>query len=162
VYDSRLGSSSDETEETIVRKPLLFSALMVLAAPALAERAHDRDDADIAAALPPPEAVEQTGEAMQRMLDAMMDIRVGPLLDAVDPARPRHRGSRDDTLGEMASRDDPYFEERMDRTVDAVTVGMGEMMARMAALAPVLRDTMEDVEQRIDDAMGDLPPGYDD
>ncbi len=136
----------------------LFAGLVATATPSAAQTYSDRayPDEDVyRETLPQQEEIERSAGAMHRVLDALMDVRIGPLVEAVDPGA-RH-GRRDETLGDMARRDDPYFEERMHRSVEGVTQGMGEMMTRMARLAPVLERTLEDLERSVDDAVRGRP-----
>jgi len=138
---------------------LLAAAAVAFAAPAAAAPyGHDDYGDEIAESLPSPEAIEDAGRAVDRAMGALMNVRIGELAEAVDPGRDPRR--RDETLGDMASRDDPYFEQRMRGTVAGATAGMGVMMERLAVLAPVLRETMRDVERRVEDATRDLPGGY--
>lgn len=138
---------------------LLAAAVAAIATPAAAAPyPHDGYDDEITAGLPSPEAIEDAGRAVDRAMGALMNVRVGELAEAVDPGRDPRR--RDETLGDMASRDDPYFEQRMRGTVAGATAGMGVMIERLAVLAPVLRETMRDVERRVEDATRDLRGGY--
>jgi hypothetical protein len=135
---------------------LLAAAIAAaFAAPAAAApTAHDGYSDEIAG-LPSPEAIDDAGRAVDRAMGAIMNVRVGEIAEAVDPGRdPRRRG---ETLGDMASRDDPYFEQRMRGSVAGATVGMGVMVERLAVLAPVLRETMRDVERQVEEATRDLP-----
>ena len=108
----------------MLRKLVLAAGLAGLATAAAAQpprtdprydpRTDPRDE-EIARALPAPGQIARAGGQLHRVLDALMDLRVGPLLDAVDPRagpyrpetlgdlcphqaprrrRPRHRGSR--------------------------------------------------------------------
>jgi hypothetical protein len=126
------------------------------AAPAAAAPyGHNDYSDDVAAGLPSPEAIDDAGRAVDRAMGAIMNVRVGEIAEAVDPGRdPRRRG---ETLGDMASRDDPYFQERMHGSVAAASAGMGVMVERLAVLAPVLRETMRDVERQVEEATRDLP-----
>ena len=143
---------------------LLAAAVAACAAPALAappphdeyeDSYSDRYSDPAVAGLPSPEAIEDAGHAVDRAMGALLNVRVGELAEAVDPGRDPRR--RDETLGDIASRDDPYFEQRMRATMAGATAGMGVMMERLAVLAPVLRATMRDVERQVEEATRDLP-----
>jgi hypothetical protein len=140
-----------------VRTFLLSLCLVGVAAPAVAAP-HSEDDA-YRRALPPHEELERGADKLHRVMDALMDVRVGPLVDAVDPEGARDRYRRDETLGEMAARDDPYYRERMHDSIEGATAGMSAMIARLAQIAPVLERSLEDVERSIEDAMDDVPEG---
>lgn len=133
-----------------MRAPALI-LLALLAMPAAAAATPPPEA--IEEAPPSPEAVERGAIAMERMMDALLGLRIGPLAQAIDPGDPDVR--RGDTLRDMLRRDDPHFEERAHQSLDAVAEGMSVMIAQMARLAPVLRDRLEDLERRMDGAMGE-------
>jgi hypothetical protein len=94
------------------------------------------------------------GGALGDVADAIMDVDVGPVIDAVDPdRRHRHRGHRGRTLGDIASRDDPYARERIRDSIDVATIGLAATIDQLAILTPVLRRSLEDAARRMDDAM---------
>jgi hypothetical protein len=143
-----------------MRALLIVTAPFATAIPSLAVAAPTDDGA--VEALPQREEIEAAGQAFGRVIDALLDVRIGPLAEAVDPERSSDAARRDETLRDMARRDDPHFEERMRGSIGAMTEGMSEMAARLAVLAPVLRETMADFERRIEDATRDLPDARDD
>lgn len=116
----------------------------------------DQVDEEVARSLPSPGELEQVGETLDRAMGALLQVRIGPLVEAVDPGHGRHI-RRDETLGDMARRDDPYFDQRMRATIAAASENMGEMMARIARLAPALRRSLEDFEHGIEGATRGLP-----
>ena len=133
----------------------LFLPLLALAAPAAAQ--PDRDDVmerDIARALPSPGELAATGDLLSRIMGAMLDVEIGGVMQAIDPAaRPRPG----ETLGDLARRDDPYFEERMHHSVGATIETMDDVMADVAILAPRLLRSLDDFSRNIEDATRDLP-----
>jgi hypothetical protein len=128
--------------------PILIAALTA-AVPAIAPAATPDDE--IAAALPSQREIEAAGSALGRLAELLLDVRIGPLEEAIDPERRADPRRRDETLRDRIRRDDPDFEQRMHGSIAAMTGGMTEMMARLAAMAPALRETMEDIERRVDD-----------
>lgn len=131
----------------------------VAAAPAAAQpypdpRSYpDPRDEEIARAIPPAGDIEAVGETVARVADALMDVDVGPVVDAIDPEGRSYR--RDRTLGEIASRDDPYARERMRDEIAGASVGVAAMAQELAVLAPVLRRSLEDAAHRMEDAIED-------
>src|SRR5688500_995266 len=110
-----------------MRRPALrmsfFAAALLAAAatgavPAAAQTYPDEDV--YSDALPEQHEIERSADALHRVLDALMDVRIGPLVEAVDPDARHGRYRRDETLGDMARRDDPYVDERLHRSVDGV------------------------------------------
>lgn len=145
-----------------MRKLLIATAAsLLIAAPAAAQGdpLYEDDpvyeaelDADIAAAIPPGEEIEAMAPMVDRMAGALLDVDVGPVLDAADPYR-RHywRGRR--TLGELAGRDDPYFEARLRDSIYGTTAGMAAMMDAFAAATPAVRRSLREAERAIDRAV---------
>jgi len=139
-----------------MRKLLIATAASLLfAAPAAAQDDpvfDDGLDAEIAASIPPGEEIEAMAPAIDRMTGALLDVDVGPVLDAADPYRRRHwRGRR--TLGDLAGRDDPYFEHRLRDSIYGTTAGMAAMMDAFAAATPAVRRSLREAERAIDRAI---------
>jgi len=132
-----------------LRKLLFTASALAFAVPAFAQDLDDK----IVRALPAPGEIEEAGDALGRVADAVMDVEIGPVVDAVDPRRRLGRGHRDRTIGDIASRDDPYARERIRDSIGAMSVGLGGMVEQLAVLTPVLRQTLEDAGRRISDAM---------
>ena len=136
-----------------MRNLIIAASLLALAAPAAAHPPHDPADEEIRRNLPPPGEIEEMGDRLGRVADAVMDVDVGPIVDAVDPRARRHRRHREETLGDLASRDDPYARERIRDSIGMATVGLEAAMRQLAILTPVLRRSIEDASRRMDDAM---------
>jgi hypothetical protein len=142
-----------------MRKLLVAAAFALsIAAPAGAQRVFTPEmDEDIARAIPPAEEVEAVGERLDQVLGALLDVPVGPLVDAVRAADPETRGRRyaDDprTLRDIAGRDDPGFEARLHDDVRGVTAGMGRTMEQLAVIAPLLRRALADAELGVEEAI---------
>jgi hypothetical protein len=134
---------------------------LTLAAPSLAAAAASTDD-EMAAALPKQQEIDQAADTLDRLVGALLDVRVGPLAEAIDPERRADPRRRDETLRDMARRDDPYFEQRMRGSIATMRDNAGAMMARLAALAPLLRETMAEFERQVGEATRDLPEDHDD
>jgi len=134
-------------------RPLLIAAA-VLALPAVAQ-ARPPSDAPISDSLPSPRTIDRTGAALDRVIDGMMQIDVGPLANAINPDRPYARGRK--TLGDMARRDDPNFDEHLHRSVGALAESMIDMTYRMRRLEPVLRQSLEEATRNVRDALRDVP-----
>jgi hypothetical protein len=100
-------------------------------------------DRDIVRSLPAPEEVEDMAGVAGRAAEAILDVPIGGVVRAIDPTR---RVPRDATVGEMAGRDDPYLRERVRDSVDGLAVGMSDMIAQVAVIAPELRRALAGVE----------------
>jgi hypothetical protein len=138
---------------------MIGAAFLALAGPASAQRVFTPDmDRDLVRAVPPAEEVEEIGATIDRVAGAVLDVPIGPLVDAIDAADPEaryRRGPRERTLGDMARRDDPYFDDRLHDSIYAVTADMGATMERIAIAAPAMRRALGEMERSIDRAMRD-------
>jgi hypothetical protein len=111
-------------------------------------------DEEIVRNLPPPEAVEDMAHSVGRTADAVLNVPIGGVVRAIDPTSRTHPN---ETLGDLAHRDDPYARERMQDSIGGLAAGMGDMMSRIAVVAPALRRSLADLEQNLDRAMREAP-----
>ncbi|HET9639189.1 MAG TPA: hypothetical protein VFP12_08270 [Allosphingosinicella sp.] len=148
-----------------MRKLIIAMTALAAAAPAFAQPPYDPRDDDIVRRLPPPHEVERIGDSLGAATEALMDVDVGPIADALDPYHRRYRYGRRETLGDLAGRRDPYARERMRAEIGAVTIGLGAAVEQMAVMTPVLRRSLEDSIRRMEDAIARgryaRPYGYD-
>jgi hypothetical protein len=140
-------------EEARLRKLIIALTALAAAAPAFAQPQYDRRDDDIVRRLPPPHEVERIGDSLGAATEALMDVDVGPIADALDPYHRRYRNGRRETLGDLAGRRDPYARERIRGEIGAVTVGLGAAVEQMAVMTPILRRSLEDATRRMEDAI---------
>ena len=144
-----------------MRQLIIAAIALAAAAPAAAQSYPDPRDEEIVDAMPRAGDIAEMGETLGRVAEALMDIEVGPLVDAIDPGRRLDRGARERTLGDVASRDDPYARERVRDQVEAATFGLGAAMEQLAVVTPVLRRSLEDAAERMEDAMEGRARDYD-
>ncbi len=136
-----------------MRKLIIAMTALAAASPAFAQPHHDPRDEDIVRRLPPPNEVERIGDQLGRATEALMDVDIGPVVDALDPYHRRYRRGPD-TLGDLAGgRHDPYARERIRGQIGAVTVGLGAAVEQMAVMTPILRRSLEDATRRMEDAI---------
>lgn len=137
-----------------MRLLLTAAAATLLAAPGAAQPPPPRG------AMPPrpSDQIRSYAPAVDRATDALLDIDIGPLLDAVDPYR-RH-GPR--TLRDMARRDDPYFDRRLRASIYGNAAAMGRVADAVAAAEPALRQAADQIQRgmsaAIDSAHAGPPP----
>ncbi|MDX6284408.1 MAG: hypothetical protein QOH03_5479 [Kribbellaceae bacterium] len=110
-----------------------------------------------AAAQPPrpSEQIEAYAPALDRTTDALLDVDLGPLLDALDPYRPH----RERTLRDIARRDNPDFDRRLRASIYGNAERMGRAADAMAAAEPALRQAVDRVQRDLDAAINAPPPG---
>jgi hypothetical protein len=146
-----------------LRKLIFAASLLAIAAPALAQPRpepgydprYDRRDEDLQRQIPTAYEIERMGDMLARVTDALMDVDIGPFADAVDPYRRYDRRRRRETLGDLASRDDPYVRERIRDDIRDTTAGLGAAAEQVAVAAPAIRRSIEDSARRIDQAIRD-------
>ena len=133
-----------------MRTILLAAAAIAFAAPAAAQ-----------APVPRGAEVEAMAPAIDRAAHALLEVDVGPLIDAVDPYRRGARAGRR-SLGALARRDDPYFDHRLRASIYGTTAAIAGMLDAFAAAEPALRRSIVEMERGIDaavrEARRDLPP----
>jgi hypothetical protein len=137
---------------------LIIAAAAAFAAPAFAQSPayDDRIEDEIQRAIPPAEQVEAMAPTLDRMMGVLLNVDVGPLIDAADPYRRRaDHGRRGRTLGTLGSADDPYFQDRMRSSIYGATADMGRMMQAFRSAAPGLARSMREMEGALGTAMED-------
>jgi hypothetical protein len=138
-------------------RKLILAAVMLAAAGPVAAQPSRRP-----VPLPHPEQIGQMGDRVSDVADAIMDVDVGPVVDAIDPRSPR----RERTLGDFASRRDPYARERMHDSIARTSARLNATARELAAMAPVMMRSFEDARRRLKAAMnapmepGDYRPDY--
>jgi hypothetical protein len=126
-----------------MRLLLIAAASTLLAVPAAAQPPRPSDE------------IRSYAPALDRTTEALLDVDLGPLLDAIDPGR-RHY---DRTLRDIARRDDPDFDRRMRASIYGNAARIGRAADAMAAAAPALRGAVEQVQRDMDAAIDARPPG---
>lgn len=106
------------------------------------------DDGDHAGAsdrvadmLDDPARQDAIADAMSDMMRALMTIRVGPIVDAarrIDPDAEIADADPDATIGDIASRGDPAYENRIEDGIRSGTVVSGAMIREFARMLPGL------------------------
>lgn len=91
------------------------------------------------------------------MVDAVMSMKVGPVVDAANKMDPRGRYRRphpNATVGDVVSRGDPYVADRVAGQTRAATRSMGVMASGMARMMPVMVDMARDMGAQMEQSMG--------
>jgi hypothetical protein len=124
---------------------------LTLPAPVLAQDSDD-DLMRTAQQLQDPRTQDTLAAALSAMVGAMLDMRVGGIANAVAKADPSGRSREVDpemTVADMASRDNPDFQDELDGDIRDGTRMVGTMAGALAELLPQLTVLARDVEERV-------------
>ena len=161
---------------------LIAATLLALASPAAAQDVvfvsgtgaqilapfSDSDDAatefgddgisNIADRMDDPLIQDGISNTVERMAGAMMNMRVGPLAEAIERARPgtvKRRIRRDSTVGDLAGRDADYMPERLGDKSREVMGMMGGFARAMASMMPEFERLGREMEDSVNSAKND-------
>lgn len=142
-----------------MRSLIIAACLAGTAAPGAAQGPSAPPPSDYTRNLPRGDDIEAIAPAIDRSVDTMLELDVGPLIDAADPfARLPGYGRRGRTLRELGRRKDPYFEQRLRASIYGGTAQAGRMMDAIAAAAPAMQRSLEAFERGIAEALRTVPP----
>ena len=137
-----------------MRLLLIIAAATIAATPV---HAAPGDGDDVVGSLPSREQIDRATEQADGAAGALMDVRVGGVIAALNPD-PDADLRRDDTLGDLAWRDDPRGEEKMHRKIRMVGMGMNALMDRVAVIAPEMERSFHDMKRSFKRALRSAPP----
>lgn len=144
-------------------RSILFVAVAALAVstPAVAaERQSEmsRDAQQMAEKLNDPAMQSAMAGGLTAMLSAFLDMRVDGIAKALEPMNGGKKlKMKGRTIREMAERDDPRFEEKMQGSTKAAVGGMGALATAMATMLPQLEEAMGKMGDAMDKAKDRLP-----
>ena len=139
-----------------MHKSLLFLPLLLAAAPAMAQPVPPQ--------LPPeltdPRTAQKLTNAMQALSRAFLDVRVGEVTAALE-GRPATPSERRMTVRDMARRDDPDFDRRMEQQISNVGPTMQRSMNALNQALPAVMQSLTDAQKSIERAVANIPnPTY--
>ena len=134
-----------------MRNYLIAAAFVAATLPAAAmaqpyEQPLDPRDRELVESLPHPFEVEEMGDRLGQALGAIVEVPVGGVLNAIDPAARAHPGT---SIGDIASRDDPHFRARMQDEVAGISLKMADLARGVAAAAPALRRSLDEMQRSL-------------
>jgi hypothetical protein len=133
-----------------MRSALLSVLVLSLATPAVAESRSQREMEKMADTLNSPVTQQVAAGAMTAMLAAILDLRLDGFAKAIEPLDPRKaEDMRGRTVRDLAIRDDPYFEDKIEGKTRAAVGSMGAMASAMAVMLPEL----ERAARKMEDAL---------
>jgi hypothetical protein len=133
-----------------MRKALLSLALFAIAAPVSAQSDMQRDAEKMADVLNDPGTQAAAAGALGAIMQAVLDMRIDGIAKAVEPL---NKGKpvklRGKTIRDLAAKDDPRFEEKMQDGTKAAVGSMGALASALAVAMPEFEKAMK----RMKDAM---------
>lgn len=130
-----------------ITKAATALSLALIAAPVAAQAADPSMDRAVAT-LNDPAAQDRMADTVTALVGALMQLNVGPIIDAAARVDPQSRASAippDATLGEIVGRGDPRFADNIGDDVRAGTRVAGRMASTLVTLAPVFKDMARDL-----------------
>jgi hypothetical protein len=146
------------------RRPVMRSALLPILALAFATPAvaapseSQRDMNKMAERLNDPQTQSAMSGALTAMLGALLDMRIDGVAKALEPMnRGKPIKMKGRTIREIASRDDPRFEQKLAGGSRAMVSGAGALASAMATMLPEIEQALAKVSQAMDNAKYNLP-----
>ncbi len=135
-----------------MRSALFAIVALSFASPALATTSvatseSQRDMMAMADKFNDPVAQEAMSGAFSGMMSALLNMRIDGISKALEPMNGGKKLKlRGNTLREMAMRDDPNFERKMQGSTKAMVGSMGAMMSAFAQIMPQMEEAMKKME----------------
>ena len=139
---------------------LLFIALplALIATPALAAPS-DRAP-QLPRELTDPAMADQMGRAAGAITRAFLDLPVGEIQAAIE-GRPATNADRRRTVRDIAGRNDPYLDQRIERQAANSGAAIQAGARAIASALPAIMESVDRAADEIDRATANLPqPGY--
>lgn len=139
-----------------MRISLVLLPLSICAAPALAQPAPNA----IPRELTDPATVHRLTDTMQSLSQALLDMRVGNIKAAVEGRRATP-AERRMTVRDLARRNDPDFDRRLDQQIAAARPRIEQGIRAMNQALPEVTDDLQRAQAAIERALANLPdPNY--
>ena len=142
-----------------MRLLLIAIPLTLIASPALATP-HYNQAPQLPRQLTDPAMADQMGRAAGALTRALMNLPIGEIQAAIE-GRPATSADRRRTVRDIAGRNDPYLDQRVERQAAASGVAIQAGARAMASALPSILDAIDRAADQIDRATANLPdPNY--
>ena len=148
-----------------MRLSLVLLGLSLCAAPASAQTGAPATRAESQAIqLPPqladPATADRLADAMQSMSQALLDLKVGRLQAALE-GRQVTPADRNLTVRDLARRDDPAFEKRLQQQIAQARPKMEQGLRALNEALPEVTQDLQRAQRSIERAIANMPdPNY--
>lgn len=141
-----------------MRLLILAVPLALIAVPTAA--AQPPRGPDLPRPLTDPAMPDQMGRVAGALTRAFLDLPVGEVQAAIE-GRPVTQADRRRTVRDLAGRNDPYLDRRVEQQAERSGVAIQAGARAMASALPAIIDSVERAADEIDRATANLPqPGY--
>jgi hypothetical protein len=138
-----------------MRKSLIILPLLLAATPAVAQPVPQ-----LPLELTDPATAQKLTNTMQALSRALLDVRVGEVRAALE-GRPASPAERAMTVRDMARRDDPNFERKLDQQMATVGPKMQQSMRAINQALPAVMQSLAQAQQALERAVANMPdPTY--
>ena len=139
-----------------MRISLVVLPLSLCAAPAMAQPAPN----PIPRALTDPATVHRLTDSMQSLSQALLDMRVGNIQAALEGRAPTP-AERDLTVGDLARRNDPQFDQHLQQNIEAARPKIEQSVRALSEAVPEVTEDLQRARKSLERAMSNLPdPNY--
>ena len=139
-----------------MRISLVVLPLSLCAAPAMAQPAPN----PIPRALTDPATVHRLTDSMQSLSQALLDMRVGNIQAALEGRAPTP-AERDLTVGDLARRNDPQFDQHLQQNIEAARPKIEQSVRALSEGVPQVTEDLQRARKSLERAMSNLPdPNY--
>ena len=140
-----------------MRIGLLILPLAMMAAPALGQtRPTPAETIVVPQALSDPATTEKLTRMMQSLSQAFLNLPVGEI-EAAAHGRPVTPADRNRTLREVGRRDDPNFEQNLQRDLAGSSGMMQATMKAFVAALPSMMKGMSEAGRELEKAVENMP-----
>ncbi len=142
-----------------MRLLLIAVPLTLIASPALAAPRHGQAP-QLPRELTDPKMADQMGRVAGALTRAFMNLPVGEIQAAIE-GRPATSDDRRRTVRDLAGRNDPNFDQRIERQAANSGAAIQAGARAMAAALPAIMQSLDRAADEIDRATANLPdPNY--
>lgn len=132
-----------------MRKAVFTLVALSVTTPVFAQSQATRDVEAVADTLNNPINRAIAAGAVAAAVDAVLDTRIDQFARALEPLTGKSARSGPVTVREMAERDDPYFEQRLQRGTKDAIGSMGAVASALATAMPELEATVRRLENAL-------------
>ena len=147
-----------------MRTSLILLPLSLCATPAVAQPFPPPPPPPGLVQLPPeltdPATADRLTDAMQSLSQALLDMRVGNIQAALEGRAPTP-AERNLTVGDLARRNDPQFDQHLQQNIEAARPKIEQSVRAFSDAVPQVTEDLQRAQAAIGRALANMPdPNY--